>query len=86
MTELPAEDQALLDELADAIVARHLATPALFLLESMRPMSYVGSQLMLVLRPFVALAWNPGRWDQLQRVLEVRGSTELLARRLEARM
>ena len=56
-------------------------------IESMRPLAFVGSQIMVFLRPLVSLVWPaPGRWDQLQRVLEVRGATELLARRLEARM
>ena len=87
MTELTAEDLAMLDELADAIVVRHLGTPALFFVESMRPLGFVTSQMMVFFRPLIALVWsNPGRWDQLQRVLEVRGSMELLAQRLEARM
>ncbi len=87
LPELPEADLAMLDELADAIVRRHLATPALFFLESMRPLGFVGSQMMVFLRPLVAVIWtSPARWDQLQRVLEVRGSMELLARRLEARM
>jgi hypothetical protein len=82
-----ADDAAMLDELADAIVKRHMATPALFFLESMRPLSFVGSQMMVFLRPMISLVWtNPARWDQLQRVLEVRGSVEELVRRLEARM
>ena len=77
----------MLDELADAIVQRHLATPALFFLESMRPLSFVGSQMMVFLRPMIAMLWaNPARWDQVQRVLEVRDSIEELTRRLEARM
>jgi hypothetical protein len=86
-TGVSEADRAMLDDLADAIVKRHLGTPALFFLESMRPLSFVGSQMMLFMRPLVALVWtDPARWDQLQRVLEVRGSTELLARRLEERM
>jgi hypothetical protein len=92
--ELPAlearllpDDLAMLDELADAIVRRHLGTPALFFLESMRPLGFIGSQLMIVLRPLALVAWpDPRRWDGVQRVLEVRGATELLCRRLEARM
>jgi hypothetical protein len=87
VTDLAPDDLAMLDELADAIVRRHLATPALFFLESMRPLGFVGSQMMVFLRPVVALIWtSPERWDQVQRVLEVRGSMELLARRLEERM
>jgi hypothetical protein len=53
----------------------------------MRPLSFVGSQMMVFLRPMISLIWtDPIRWDQLQRVLEQRGSVEELARRLEARM
>jgi len=82
-----AKQLAMLDELADAIVRRHMATPALFFLESMRPLGFVASQMMVFLRPLVAIAWPaPQRWDQVQRVLEERGSIELLAQRLEARM
>jgi hypothetical protein len=85
--ELPAEDLALIDELADAIVRRHLGTPALFFVETMRPLGFVGSQMMVFLRPLVGLVWaTPARWDHVQRILEVRGSLEVLARRLEARM
>jgi hypothetical protein len=87
VTDLAPDDLAMLDELADAIVRRHLATPALFFLESMRPLGFVGSQMMVFLRPVIALIWPaPERWDRVQRVLEVRGSMELLARRLEDRM
>ncbi len=87
MTKLADEDGAMLDELADAIVKRRLATAALFFLESMRPLSFIGSQMMVFFRPFVALVWaNPLRWDHLQRVLEHRDGVEALALRLEARM
>jgi hypothetical protein len=87
VTNLSDADSLMLDELADAITRRHLATPALFFLESMRPLSFVGSQMMVFLRPMVSMVWtNPHRWDQLARVLEERGSVDELARRLEARM
>jgi hypothetical protein len=80
-------DGAMLDQLAEAIVKRRLATAALFFLEAMRPLSFVGSQMMVFFRPFVALVWaDPMHWDQLQRVLEHRDGVEALARRLEARM
>lgn len=83
---LGAEDRAMLDDLADAIVRRRLTAAALFVLESMIPLNFVGSQTMILLRPLVALVWpSPRRWDQVQRVLEQRGTIELLLRRLEAR-
>jgi len=83
---LSEDERALLDQLADGIARRGLTTAALFFLESMKPLGFVGSQVMLVFRPVVAMLWHdPIRWDRLQSVLERRGSIELLLRRLEAR-
>ncbi len=83
---LSDDDRALLDQLAEGIVRRRLTPAALFFLESMKPMGFVGSQMMVFLRPIISVVWSdPVRWDQLQRILERRGSIELLLRRLEAR-
>jgi hypothetical protein len=42
--------------------------------------------MMIFLRPMISVVWsNPQRWDQLQQILEKRGSIELLLKRLEAR-
>ena len=83
---LSADDRGLLDDLADAIASRRLTTAAIFFLESMAPLGFIGSQVMLGLRPLVAVVWSsPLRWDQVQRVLEQRGAIEALLRRLEAR-
>ena len=84
--ELDDGDRAFLDELADGIAKRRLTPAAVFFLESMKPMGWVGSQLLLFLRPLVAIIWHdPVRWDRAQRILEKRGAIELLLRRLEAR-
>ena len=84
--ELTDDERALLDQVADGIARRRLTPAALFFLESMKPLGYVGSQMMIFLRPMISVIWSdPKRWDQLQRLLEKRGSIELLLRRLEAR-
>ncbi len=84
--DLTEEERAFLDELADGIVRRRLTPAALFFLESMKPLGYVGSQMMIFLRPMISVVWtNPARWDRLHAILEKRGSIELLLRRLEAR-
>jgi hypothetical protein len=83
---LTDDERALLDELADGIARRRLTSAAMFFFESMKPMGYIGSHMMLFLRPLVSVVWpDPQRWDQLQSILEKRGSIELLLRRLEAR-
>ncbi len=83
---LDDDDRKLLDELADGIANRRLTPAAVFFLESLKPMGWIGSQLLLFLRPIVAVIWHdPLRWDRAQRILEQRGAIELLLRRLEAR-
>lgn len=79
-------DRAFLDELADGIARRRLTPAAVFFLESLQPLGWIGSQMLLFLRPMVALIWpDPQKWDRLQALLERRGTIELLLRRLEAR-
>ena len=83
---LSDDDRAMLDELADAIARRGMLSPALFFFESMQPMNVVASVTMTFLRPMVGIIWrDPRRWDAVERILQARGSIELMVRRLEAR-
>jgi hypothetical protein len=83
---LTDEEKALLERLADALARRRLTAPALFLLESMQPMSFVASQAMVFFRPLIdAVLRTPETWDRISSLLARRGAVELLLRRLEAR-
>ncbi len=83
---LTEEERGLLDKLAEGIVKRRMTPVAVFFLESMKPLGYVGSQLMVFLRPIIQSIWsNPSTYDRLAGILERRGSLELLLRRIEAK-
>jgi hypothetical protein len=83
---LSDDERAMLDDLAARIAKRRMIAPALFLLESSKPLAFASSQLLLFFRPIVGALWtNPSTYDRIQSVLERRGSLELLLRRLEAR-
>jgi hypothetical protein len=83
---LSDDDRAFLDELADGISKRRLASAAMFFLESLTPLNFLGASMMVFLRPIVGMVWSePAKWDRVQRLLEHRGGIELLVRRLEAR-
>ena len=89
VTELEAaltdEERRMLDELAAGISRRRMIAPALFFVESVKPLAFVSSQVMHFFRPIVQTIWtNPMTYDRLVSVLERRGSLELLLRRLEA--
>lgn len=84
---LTDEEKNFLDELADGIARRRLTPAALFFLESVKPLGFLGSQVMVFFQPMVRVVWtNPHRYEQLARLLERRGAIELLLRRLEARL
>lgn len=55
MTDKPDRtDEELLQSLADWVVERRLTAPAIIFLESHRPLSFVGSQVMIAASPLVA--------------------------------
>jgi len=52
------EGNRILKKVANEIVSRRLTAPALFFLESCSPLSFVGSQAMIVLEPFIHAIFN----------------------------
>jgi len=83
---LTQEETALLERLAKAVVRRRMATPAIMFLESLVPLSYIGSQVMHFLRPFMTLLFSQEEYDRLSHLLERRSTLEHLIetiRRLE---
>lgn len=84
--QLSDDERAMLDDFADGVVGRGMVAPAIFFLESMKPLGFVTSQVMYFFRPMVQVVWSdPIRYDRLAKILERRGTIELLLRRLEAR-
>ena len=74
------------NDLAEGIVKRRLTPAAIFFLESVKPLGYVGSQVLLFFRPIIQTLWsNPHTYDTFASILERRGSIELLLRRIEAK-
>jgi hypothetical protein len=81
---LTAADDALLLDLARRITRRGLATPAVLWLESVRPLSFIGSQIMHFLEPFVRLLVSADTFGRLATILEERAHLERLLLHLEA--
>ena len=81
---LSPEDQALIDRMAEWIAARSLETPAVLFLESLRPLSFVGSQALIFLGPFAHVLFRTPDYDRLARLLERRENLELLVRAVES--
>jgi len=57
----PEEEARMIDRIADEVIKRKLETVAIMFLESIKPMSYVGSQLAMVfVGPFLAIFGDLG--------------------------
>ncbi len=72
--ELTDRQKELLDRMADKIVRLRMTMPAILFLESVRPMNYVGSQVMVFFQPLVRVFFGLPEWDEIRLVLEQRES------------
>lgn len=78
------DDEALAEKVAAFIVGRKLAAPAIMVLETGRPLNYIGSQLLTFLSPFVAIIFSTtAEFDRFTRFLEKRESIPCLIRHIE---
>ena len=79
---LEENDLIFLDRFARLLADRDLATPALFLVESLAPLGFLGSQLVHALTPILETVACPDDIERLARLLERRETASLLADRL----
>ena len=76
------DDDGILDALASSVVRRRLTTPAILLLELFKPVSFLGSQALLLLEPlFGPFGGDSGR--RYATLLEDRHNIERLLEKLE---
>ena len=80
----PERRDELVEKLARAVVDRNLTAPAIFMLESMKPLSFIGSQVMVFLDPLVRSVFTLKNYDDVRLALEERENVELLLVRIEA--
>ena len=78
------EDRALLQRIADAVVQRRMAVPAVVFLESLGPMSFLGSQALHFFTPIIELAFSAHEVSQVAALLERRDTTVRLIALIEA--
>ena len=78
-------DTDLIRKLADYVVRRNMSVPAIMLLESVRPLNYVGSQAMVFFKPIISRFFTSAEYDKLTTILERREVIDLLIKEIETR-
>ncbi|MCL5036450.1 MAG: hypothetical protein M1269_04945 [Chloroflexi bacterium] len=79
------EDREFLGKLADMVVKRGLGVPAMFLLESFKPFSFIGQQVAVFFSPMVNMLVDIKDYPRVIRLLEYRENIELLLTMIEER-
>ena len=74
---------SIVDSIARKIVDRRLEVPAVLLLETHKPLSFVASQATLVAMPMLAPLVGAQRMADFSKILADRANVELLISRIE---
>jgi hypothetical protein len=82
---LSVEDVALLEQVANAVIARGMATPATLFLESVGPMNFIGSQALYFLTPILEVVFPHRDMERIARLLERRDTLSRLVTLIECR-
>ena len=82
---LPKEQVEVLDKLARAVVRRGMTVPAILFLESVKPLNYIGSQVMVFFEPIVQTVFNFKDYELIREALERRDTIEKLVLLIEER-
>jgi hypothetical protein len=77
------QEEELLRKIAERVVRMGLAIPAVFFLESSKPLSFIGSQALVFFEPFVKAFLNLKSYDRFASMMEERKNVERLIRVIE---
>ncbi|MGD8718056.1 MAG: hypothetical protein PVH29_04460 [Candidatus Zixiibacteriota bacterium] len=79
----PERRDELIEKIARAIVVRNLTAPAIFFLESTKPLSFIGSQVMVFFDPLVSAIFSARGYNDVRIALEDRENIERLLSAIE---
>ncbi len=73
----------LIEKVATKVVAWRMSIPAIMVLESAKPLSFVASQALVFLEPLVQAFLNPREYRRFYEMLENRENVERLIQAIE---
>ena len=76
-------DRQLISNLAEKIVKHGMAVPAIFSLEMVKYMSFIGSQLMVFFGPIITVFVQGHQYYKIAELLEDRKNVEFLLTEIE---
>lgn len=80
---LTPRQEEILDRLASKVVEWKMAVPAVLFLESVKPLNYVGSQILVFFSPIANSLFTIRDYDEFVSLMEERGNIDSLLKRIE---
>jgi hypothetical protein len=80
---IPDEENAILEKVAIKVIHWRMAVPAILFLESVKPLNYIGSQVMVFFEPMVQTIFNFKDYDNFRMAMERRENVENLLQKIE---
>ena len=80
---LTPQQEEILTKIAQKVVHWKMSVPAILFLESVKPLNYIGSQMMAFFEPFVQTVFSWKDYDEFRRMMEERGTIEKLLQKIE---
>ncbi len=82
--ELTSDEMHLMRRIAQKIVDRGMTIPAILFLESVKPLNYIGSQVMVFMEPFMhAILRSVKDYNLFRQMMEKRDNVERLLQKIE---
>ena len=77
--------EELLEKIADIIVEKQMAIPAIFFLEMTKQLSFIANQFMEFLNPLVRTVIDVKSYTDIKELLNDRNNIELLLQKIESK-
>lgn len=79
----PERAHEIIEKISKAIVSRRMSSAAIMTIESLRPLNFIGSQVLFFLEPFAQIFINSKEYQEFAALLENDEYVKKLVRRID---
>lgn len=72
-----------LEKIKEAILKRKMKVPSIMFFESVKPLNFFVSEVMVFLKPILSHIFDPAEYEKVAGILEKRSAIEYLIKKLE---
>ena len=80
---LTEREEQIMHKLATKVIEWRMTVPAILFLESVKPLNFIGSQMMVFFEPFVQTLFNIKDYNTFREMMERRENVERLLLKIE---